>query len=174
MQQGGYSAPAKVQENRPGRFRNTREKLPDGPETDRLRLERRLVRCLAADYDTAMAAMEQMPEGFFEVAAHERFAEELLCAYAQTKEPSISALLAGLDPEDAEQVASALAAAPPEEQLSPQEARACIRTMQDWSLRKQIQRLSIAAQREDALPEQRRELLARIQKLTEKLHSSTM
>lgn len=168
-QQGGRETAREALENRPGRFRNTREKLPDEPESERMRLERRLIRCMAAGYDTAIAAMEQTAENLFEVPAHERFAAELLSAYAQTRQPSISSLLAGMESADAEQVASALAAGYPEEKLTPEVAKACVRGIENCRLEERMQELSQEAHRQDISPERRLELTEMIRELTGKL-----
>ncbi|MBR0025888.1 MAG: toprim domain-containing protein, partial [Clostridia bacterium] len=154
------------------KFRNTREKQREVPDDERFRAERNLIACLAQDYDTAMHVMQKITPDFFAVGAFERFATELLCAYAETEKPEVPLLLSELSPEDAELVAQALFAgdAIPEAKAT---ADDCILRIEKIGIVERVRALTREAEREELSPERRSELTREILELQKRLRTRT-
>lgn len=137
-------------------------------ETARTRAESTLLHTMLQSRGATLKAVEQGAAELFSVQAYQKFAAEIIAAYAQETEPNCARMMSAMPPEEAEIIAAVLGkdlpGDDPEKVVSD-----CIRRIRRIETEAELERLGVQLADSTKTVQQKQEVMLEIQRLNREL-----
>ena len=137
-------------------------------ETARTRAESTLLHTMLQSRGATLKAVEQGAVELFSVQAYQKFAAEIIAAYAQETEPNCARMMSAMPPEEAEIIAAVLGkdlpGDDPEKVVSD-----CIRRIRRIETEAELERLGVQLADSTKTVQQKQEIMLEIQRLNREL-----
>ena len=137
-------------------------------ETARTRAESTLLHTMLQSRGATLKAVEQGAAELFSVQAYQKFAAEIIAAYAQETEPNCARMMSAMPPEEAEIIAAVLGkdlpGDDPEKVVSD-----CIRRIRRIETEAELERLGVQLADSTKTVQQKQEIMLEIQRLNREL-----
>ncbi len=150
-----------------GTWNNIRE-AQTVEETARTRAESTLLHTMLQSRGATLKAVEQGAAELFSVQAYQKFAAEIIAAYAQETEPNCARMMSAMPPEEAEIIAAVLGkdlpGDDPEKVVSD-----CIRRIRRIETEAELERLGVQLADSTKTVQQKQEIMLEIQRLNREL-----